>query len=165
MKTAVLGLLLFLAASAASAAEIVPSAATPSRDTTPVLTLVAGGRQWQLSRAEIEQRPLFDTTLATGEGMSGRFTGVRLAGFLREQGLLGAERLRFIAADGYTVFIATALIEQRTYLLATRFEGEPMTLREKGPLRLLRPAVAEAVRSGDASAAHWIWALTEIRTY
>lgn len=156
--------LLVVVSTVAVAAAVRPSEVTPSRDDDPVLTLIAADGRHELSLADIEGRlPLYDTTLTTAEGMSGRFTGVKLAAFMRTFGLAGARRIRFIAADDYTVFLTPEEIRDGGYLLVTRFDGGAMDLAEKGPLRLIVPAQARAVREGERSQADWIWSIVEIR--
>lgn len=159
----VVAVLLVMVSTAAAAATVQPSGVTPSRDDEPVVTLIAPDGRHELSLADIEGRlSLYDTTLTTAEGMSGRFTGVKLAAFMRAFGLDDAQRIRFIAADDYTVFLTPSEIHDGAYLLATRFNGAPMDISDKGPLRLLVPAQARAVREGERSQADWIWSIVEI---
>lgn len=156
-----LGLLLAVLAAAAPAVE--PSDLPPSQDAEPVLTLVDGDETTELSLADIETLDLYDVEMQHFEGLTGVFTGVRLAQFVREHGLADARRLRFIAADDYTIFLEPEQIAERGFLLVTRFNGEPMPRTELGPLMLIVPDEAEAVREGETTPTDWIWALTEIR--
>ncbi len=142
---------------------MVTSDLEPSVDDTPVLTLRDGGDRMELSRADIERLPLFDTELAHFEGLTGRFTGVRLWRFVQAYGLEEARRLRFIAADDYTIFLKPSDVRAKEFLLVTRFEGEPLPRTNLGPLMLVVPEDAEAVRAGNTPMTNWIWALTEVR--
>lgn len=151
------------AAVPAIAAELTRSDAEPTTDMTPVLELRRGGEIRHLSRADIEGAgPLYASELVSREGMAGRFTGVLLVDFVEAFGLGGARRLRFIAADGYSIFLTPEDIRAKDYLLVTRFQGEPMTLANKGPVRLVVPADEQAVLEGTKSGAEWIWSIVEL---
>ncbi|MEX1080651.1 MAG: molybdopterin-dependent oxidoreductase [Halofilum sp. (in: g-proteobacteria)] len=147
----------------AQAADIVPSDVAPSTDDTTVLTLLHDGNRSELSRAQLERLPLYDTELQHFEGLNGRFTGIRLTRFIEAYGIDEARRLRFIAADDYTVFLTPSDVRAKDYLLVTRFEGEPLPRTNLGPLMLVVPEDAEAVRSGSTSMTNWIWAVVELR--
>jgi hypothetical protein len=150
-------------ASAAHAAKVTPSEIQASSDDTPILTVRADGDSRELSRADIEALPLYDTELRHYEGPEGRFTGVRLGRFIRKYDLDEARRLRFIGADDYTIFLRPEKILAKEYLLVTRFEGEPIARNELGPLMLVAPADEQAVLDGAASRTNWIWSIVEIR--
>lgn len=153
-------LLLFLAAAAHG---MQPSERPPSRDTTPVLTLVKGDEVRELSLADIEALDLYDVELEHFEGLTGVFTGVRLEAFVAEHGLDDAGRLRFIAADDYTIFLEPEVLSDREILLVTRFDGDPIPRTQLGPLMLVVPDEEEAVLAGETTPTDWIWALVEIR--
>lgn len=157
------GVGILLAVLAAAAPAMQPSDLAPSQDAEPVLTVVDGGEVSELSLADIETLDLYSVEMQHFEGLTGVFTGVRLAAFIRELGLADARRLRFIAADDYTIFLEPERIAERGFLLVTRFDGEPMPRTELGPLMLVVPDEAEAVREGEATPTDWIWALTKIR--
>ncbi len=150
-------------ASAAHAAQVVRSDAQPSADDTPVLTARKDGERIELSRADIESLPLYQTELEHYEGPNGRFTGVRLDRFIEEFGLDDARRLRFIATDDYTIFLQPDEIRAKEFLLVTRFEGEPIPRNALGPFMLVVPADEQAVLDGAASRTNWIWSVIEIR--
>lgn len=156
-----LGILLGLTSAAAVAMK--PSDLEPTDDTTPVLTLVDGGETRELSRQEIEQLDLYEAELEHYEGLTGVFTGVRLGAFIEEYGLGDARRLRFIAADDYTIFLEPDHAREHGFLLVTRFDGEPLPRNQMGPLLLVVPDEAEAVLAGEVSPTDWIWSIIEIR--
>lgn len=136
---------------------------TPSDDATPVLTLVHDGESRVLSLADIETLDLYEASLEHFEGIAGVFTGVRLSAFITAHGLDEVRRLRFIAADDYTIFLRPEAIERRDILLVTRFDGEPIPRTQLGPLMLVVPDEAEAVLAGEVTPTDWIWSLIEIR--
>ncbi len=156
-----LAILLGLASTAASAMK--PGNLARSDDATPVVTLVDAGDTRELSLQEIERLDLYEAELEHFEGLTGVFTGVRLDAFIDEFGLDDARRLRFIAADDYTIFLEPDDLRDRGFLLVTRFDGEPLPRTELGPLMLVVPDEAEAVRAGELSPTDWIWSVIEIR--
>ncbi len=144
-------------ASPASASEL-----APSQDATPILTLHVDGQRYAVSRADIETLPMYEITLTHFEGIEGSFAGVWLDDFLAENDLGGHPQLRFIAHDDYTVFLSREDREQKRFLLATRLDGDPLTLTEFGPSMLIVPEDASAIASGTASMSHWIWSIRDI---
>lgn len=146
-----------------SALAMSPSDLQPSDDTTPVLSLVDGGETRELSLQDIEQLGLYEAELEHFEGLTGVFTGVRLWAFLREYGLDDARRLRFIAADDYTIFLEPEEVRERGFLLVTRFDGKPIPPTQLGPLLLVVPDEEEAVLAGEISPTEWMWSIIEIR--
>lgn len=147
---------------ATGAAEMHRSDATPSADDSPVLTLVTDAGRERLGLAGIESAGLHEAELRHFEGPQGRFTGVRLRDFVARHARSGFERLRLIAADGYTVFLTPEDLAERSYLLATRFQGEPVPADRLGPLMLVVPEDEQAVLAGDPSMTQWIWGIVEI---
>jgi len=146
----------------AQAAEVMPSELSASQDKTPILTVHNQDERRELSRADIESLPLYAATLQHFEGPQGRFAGVWLKDLLSAQGVDEAATLRFIAHDDYTAFITPDDRQARRYLLATRLDGEPLTLERLGPSLLIIPAEAEAVESGKASMMDWVWSIRNI---
>lgn len=144
------------------AAKLTPSTITPSQDTAPILTLQEGDRREVLSLADIERLPLHEATLQHPEGPEGTYSGVYLMDLLSAYGMDGATRLRLIAVDNYSVFLEQKQLEEKDYLLVTRFDNAPVPRSQLGPLMLIVPADEEAVLDGKAPYDKWIWALTRI---
>jgi hypothetical protein len=147
----------------ASASALSPSNLEPADDNTPVLEIVDNGTTRQLSLQEIERLDLYAAELEHFEGLTGEFTGVRLWAFLQAHGLDDARRLRFIAADDYTIFLTPEEIRERGFLLVTRFNGEPVPRTRLGPLLLVVPDEEEAVLAGEVTPTEWMWSIIEIR--
>lgn len=158
--------LLLVAAITASQADVWPSEEPPSDSTEPVLTLeFADGESRNLSLGAVEALGLHDTEIEHFEGLHGRFTGIWLKDLLQEKGLEQAPQLRLIAQDGYTIFISADDRASADYLIATRFEGEPLAADQLGPLLMLIPEQAEAMAAGTAPRTHWIWAITTLQEF
>jgi len=155
--------LLFLTAGhPAQASSLAPSEPPPSQDATPVLTLHLGDERRAISRADIETLPLQEVTLKHFEGIEGRFAGVWLDDFLSDHGLDDPLQLRLIAHDDYSVFLSREDRDEKRYMLATRLDGEPLTMRNFGPTLIIVPEDAAAVEAGTASMTHWIWSIRDI---
>ncbi|SEP11229.1 molybdopterin-dependent oxidoreductase [Aquisalimonas asiatica] len=157
------GLLMVLLPALAAAGSIEPSDASPTRDDTPVLTLIQNGERTTLSLADIESVGLYEADITHFEGLDGVFTGVKLQAFADAYGLNDARRIRFIAADDYTIFLEPQALTEREFLLVTRFEGEPVPRDMLGPLMLIVPEEEQAVLAGETAMTDWMWAITEIR--
>jgi hypothetical protein len=157
------GLLMgLLLSSSLQAAELTPSVLVPSQDTTPILTLQTSKRQEQLSLASIERLPLYDATLQHPEGPEGTYSGVRLIDLLSAYDMEEATRLRLTAVDNYSVFLDQKHLEEKDYLVVTRFDDAPVPRSQLGPLMLIVPADEQAVLDGKVPYDKWIWALTRI---
>ncbi len=138
------------------------STLSPSKDESPVLTLHSAEERLSISRAEIEQLPLYEVSLQHFEGPQGRFAGVWLDDFLKAEGIDDAATLRLIAHDDYTTFLTPEDRTAKRYMLATRLDGDTLTRDEYGPTMLLVPADADAVESGTVSMTTWIWSIKDI---
>ncbi|WP_108444965.1 molybdopterin-dependent oxidoreductase [Halomonas denitrificans] len=155
LRRPLLGLCLLLALGAHAADDVAPN--------DPVLTLTQGSDRQRLSLEAIEATDeLHHVQMQHPEGPEGRFSGIWLNAFLAANGLEDARRVRFIADDGYTTFLTLAQRQEKAYLLATRLDGEPIGVDRLGPLMLVVPEDAEAVKDGSVPMNRWIWALEEI---
>jgi len=132
-------------------------------DTPLTLTVVNGEERYTLSLREIESLGLHEVTMRHPEGPQGTFAGVWLDTLLKSQGLDEARRVRFTAEDGYTTFLSPGQRRDKTYLLVTRLDGEPLKPEDLGPLMLIVPEDAEAALDGTVSITRWIWGIGEIQ--
>ena len=144
-----------------AAALLLAQAGYLSADQT--LTLIKGGQSTDLQRKEVESLGLYSITMQHPEGPQGTFSGVWLDALLQKQGLDKANRVRFIAEDGYTTFLTPEERSKKRYLLVTRLDGEPVTQENLGPYMLIVPDDAKAAQNGTASITRWIWAVRKIQ--
>lgn len=147
----------------AAAEAIEPSSAAPTEDDMPVLTVVQDGERHELSLADIESIGLYEAEIRHFEGLEGVFAGVKLRELVESLSLEDARRLRFIAADDYTIFLEPEELEERRFMMVTRYQGEPVPTDMLGPLMLIAPDEEEAVLAGETAMTDWVWAITEIR--
>lgn len=114
------------------------------------------GRLEALGRSEIE------TTTIWTEGKH-RYTGVLLADLLTSLGLSGTvTQLEFRALNDYAIEFAANEATAEAPLLAYLEDGQPMPVRDKGPLWLIYPYDCDADYRTDTIYARSIWLLDRI---
>ncbi|MBM3114750.1 molybdopterin-dependent oxidoreductase [Jeongeupia naejangsanensis] len=126
-----------------------------------VLQLGDGEKRLALTLADLEALPHYKVDLSLIWGERGTFQGIKLNDLLKRYGLSESATLRFSAADRYTLDIAAANWRLRDPLIATRFEMRELTIRQKGPLRLLWPDETASLESTRGML--WIWNLVLIK--
>ncbi len=124
----------------------------------PILTLVTPEGKVRLTLAQVEARPMVETTLAMRGFDVGSYQGVRLTDLLAAYHLADSARLRLVALDGYVISLTLEDLKVYPSVLATRFEGLPIDIAHKGPLMLLWPSLD----NDKAAEWRWIWNLVEI---
>lgn len=98
------------------------------------------GAERVLSGADLEALGLWTAdTSAYWPNDTGPFTGPRLADVLAAGGLAEAEAVRIAAADDYSIVMPREDWTTWPVLLATRKAGQPITVENKGPLRVIYP--------------------------
>lgn len=126
------------------------------------LTLKGTGSSVKLSLADIESLPMYQTTLNTQWGMNGTFHGVLLNDLLAAHKLKVSKKLVLHALDNYMSQIPLGEVNGSQAMLATRFNGQPIPLNNKGPFILIWPAKDKAVMEGKAPISSWVWSVDEI---
>jgi len=132
-------------------------------DDAPTLTVIKGEDHHLLSLSDIESLGLYEVTMKHPEGPQGTFAGVWLDALLKSQKLGKAQRVRFIAEDGYTTFLSPKERSEKRYLLVTRLDGKPVTQKDLGPYMLIVPDDAKAALEGNVSITRWIWAISKVQ--
>lgn len=151
--------------SSVHAAEIMPvnTKLSPAPDQQAVLTIHTKGSSTKLTLADIERLPMKQTTLQTKWGMNGTFQGVLLSDLMVTYHFdKEAKRIVFGTTDNYVAGLSRGEINGSPAFLATRLNGRPIPLNDKGPLILLWPGKAEAVLQGKALASSWVWSISSI---
>lgn len=116
--------------------------ATVSQQEPAILTFVmpnANGRKIDLSRADIERLPtaVIRTTTPWHDGVQ-IFEGVKLAELLAHLRATG-KVINVVALNGYRTQIPVTDADVHGPILALRRNGEPMSVRDKGPLFIIYP--------------------------
>lgn len=142
----IVGCSLGLGAIAGSAYADDPLPAAPAE---PALTIsgdiartnAAAGATLDLASFEaLPQTELVTKTDWTPEGT--RFTGVSLSALLDRVGIGDADTVTVTALNDYAVTIPVAQIRAQNPLLASRIDGETMSIRDKGPFWVIYPYIA-----------------------
>ncbi len=89
------------------------------------------------------------------------FTGVLLSDLLKSLGAGDATTLHALALNDYAVDIPMSDIDVLPVLLATRSDGEPMSVANYGPLRVVYPTTGYDL-DPTVYDPRWIWQLSAI---
>lgn len=127
-----------------------------------VLRVSGAGIAREFSRSDLEEIGLtsFRTTTIWTDGEQ-EFTGTPLIDFVEELGLVGGV-LRAIAANDYAVEVPISDAIEGGPVIAFRRNGEPMSLRDNGPLWLVYPYDSNPDYQSEIIYARSIWQLERI---
>lgn len=149
-----------------SAGTIVPGDPVPLPDGEPVLRISGmvsntnQGNAIELDLATLEQMPL--VKLEVVEPFEERtivFEGVLMSDLMAAVGAdPQARETRFIALDDYAIEIPLTEFQRTDVLLATKADGEHMSVDGGGPTRIVFPPDSEFGESSDT----WIWSVKTI---
>lgn len=128
-----------------------------------VLTLVIDSQKYAITQAELESMPMYQASLKTYWGMGGVFQGVRISDLMTHFKIRkDTKHLVFRTLDNYKSALSFREFSKSPAMLATRLNGQPIALANKGPLILLWPEKADAALNGTATLSSWIWSISEI---
>ncbi|WP_407493480.1 oxidoreductase [Pseudooceanicola sp. MF1-13] len=131
-------------------------------DPTPILTVETDTGSYHLTRETIAKLPSHSFTTSTiwTDGPQ-EFVGIRVADLLN---LLDkdATTLQLTAANGYQIDVQAAHFHDFDAIIAYLRNGEPMTLRDKGPLWIVYPYDSDPRYKAEIIFANSIWQLERI---
>jgi hypothetical protein len=129
-----------------------------------VLTIVTDSqKKHSVTLSELESLPMYQTTLKTYWGMSGVFQGVRMSDLVARFKIgRNTRHLVFRALDNYASALSFGEFSKSSAMLATRLNGQPIALDNRGPLILLWPEKDVSALNGSATLSSWIWSIAEI---
>jgi hypothetical protein len=137
---------------------------SPAHAEEPVLAVagLADGAELQLSLDDLRQMGSIDLQTGTpwSEGVS-TFTGVTGRRFVEALKATGTE----VAADAinnYHIAIPFDVFASDELLIAFARDGQPMSVREKGPLWIIFPYDSDPLYHSDTYKAYSIWSLTRL---
>lgn len=115
------------------------------------------------SLADLQRLPVteFETSTIWTKGVH-RFTGVSLADLLAAADIEG-DTLKAIAANDYSVEIPTSDAVSGGPIVAYFLDGQPMSLRNKGPFWIVYPYDRSADYRSETIYTRSIWQLVQIR--
>jgi hypothetical protein len=130
-----------------------------------IITISGDGQERVLSITDIEKLPLHiaNFSFGTQEGLKGDFVGVKLSDLLSHVGIMTFKRLYVLASNDYKITIENTDPGVEDVILASRINGEPFTLDNKGPFFIIWPSQADALLTGNIAGVKWAWSVIEIR--
>lgn len=149
---------ILIALSASAAAQTVPDRTRPSNDPTVlVVTEPATGRRVELGSTELDQmtRSMIRTKTPWINQVA-NFEGVLMRDLLAAAKIDG-KAIRARALNDYMVEIPIEDLTKYDVILATRLNGRPMSVREKGPYWIMYPFDAHAELRTDRYYERAIW--------
>lgn len=152
-----------LAALVAIVVSSVPLSGLHASDDAVLLTVENTTRAEELDRAALDALPQvsFETTTIWTEGTL-RFSGPALRDVLAEADLLGRAVIAE-AANDYRTTLSADLIGDKFPIVATRINGEPFGVRQKGPLWIIFPYDLSDEFQREAVFAGSVWQLKRLR--
>jgi hypothetical protein len=107
----------------------------------------------------LEQIEFTTTTIWTDENIV--FSGVPLRALLTHLDLDG-ETIELVALNDYAVSMPIDAIEDNVPIIATRMNGETMSVRDKGPYWIVYPYDSNPVYQTETVYARSIWQLNRL---
>jgi hypothetical protein len=149
----------------AGAAETVPfdGKLTPVSEPGYSIKICGDGQERTLSITDLEGLALHKSNFETKGGLKGDFVGVKLSDLLTHVGIAKFKRLHILASNDYRTTIEHDDIGVENVILASRINGEPFALDEKGPFFMVWPDQADDLLTGKAAGVKWIWGALKIR--
>lgn len=92
----------------------------------------------------------------------GEFNGVLLRDVLKKAGIEDAREIKLIGKDGYIALIPREDWIKWDVILATRHEQRTMSIRNKGPLRIIYPKDIGGEIADSDMRIRWVWAIQSI---
>ncbi len=113
--------------------------------------------------ADLEKLGLHRINTSTyWEEDDGIYEGVLLKDLLEDAGIAGSTAIRITALDSYSAEIPKEDWEKWPILLATRKNGQIMSVRKKGPTRIIYPKYLGGEVADTTMRVRWVWAIKQI---
>jgi len=146
------------------AAGPTPVSLPPSASQRIILTVTGPtGTLQTFTHAQVEALGTYRLTTKTfWPDDDGTYEGVMLADVLKQAKLDTQAKVQVTALDGYSVAIPSEDWTRWQVLLATRRDGRPLTVRNKGPLRLIFPMALDTKLAVRSMGGHWAWMIKSI---
>lgn len=117
-------------------------------------------REFSLSELDSFEQSAFETTTIWTDEVN-TFSGVSLASILKDMNAVGAT-LRMTALNDYSVDMPIAEVGEDYPIIATRMDGEVMSVREKGPYWVVFPYDSDPAFQTETTYARSIWQLNRL---
>lgn len=128
----------------------------------PLMVVKPDGEECTLELDELDamQQVEFVTNTIWTEGPN-RFSGVGVLDLLESLEVEG-ETLRMSALNDYSVEMPMAELEDGAPIVATRMNGDTLSVREKGPYWIIFPFDSDPKYQTEAKYAQSVWQLTKL---
>lgn len=154
---------LFLASTAFAGAVPEPVRLAMAPAGKPVLTVATPYGNQQFSLADLEGLGMHRVTTRTFWPKSdGTYEGPLLADVLRRAGLHDVAAVRISALDGFSQVMPGQDWRTWPILLATRRDGRPIPVRDKGPIRVIYPRDMSPQLADTTYRLRWVWLVSRI---
>ncbi len=153
-------LALFLLLPASALANQPQAITLPPSTSEKVVLSIHGedGKVHDFTIAQIEALGTYRLTTKTfWPSDDGTYEGVLLSDLLKKVGMHGQKKLLIKAIDDYAVTIPREDWTRWPVLLATRRDGKLLSLRNKGPTRLIFPMALDEKLAVRSMGSHWAW--------
>ncbi|MDH3210248.1 MAG: molybdopterin-dependent oxidoreductase [Burkholderiaceae bacterium] len=148
--------------SAPPAAEVARSLAGAKAQETVLSVSTSQGAK-SLTLAELEALGMQRITTRTfWPEDQGTYEGPRLADVLKSVGIAEVAQVRVFGLDGYSQVLPREDWTRWPLILATRKNGKPLDLRDKGPLRVIYPRDSDKTLQDDLYRLRWVWMVRQI---
>jgi hypothetical protein len=149
----------------ADAAETVPfdGKLNPANGAGYSIKISGDGQERVVSISDLEKLPLHKASFDTKWDLEGDFVGVKLSDLLSHVGITSFKRLYVVASNDYKITIENNDPGIENVILASRINGKPFVLDNKGPFFIIWPDQAEDLFAGKVTATKWIWGAIEIQ--
>lgn len=150
-------------AQAQTSVQVAPVTLERQTTTAPALRAVGAQGEAVLSLADLESLPLYRVTTSTfWPADDGTYEGPLLADVLKRAGLAEAAAVKAVARDGFSQIIPREDWTRWPVMVATRRDGQPMTARTKGPLRIIYPRDMDKILHDTVYRLRWVWLLQSL---
>ncbi|NOI65502.1 hypothetical protein F0227_04625 [Vibrio sp. 99-8-1] len=86
--------------------------------------------------------------------------GVFLESLIKQYLLINPQSIKLVAVDNYSVTMNNW--QERHWLLVTKEDGKPITLRQHGPIRLIEVEYGDRDPANLRNFNDWIWMIKRI---
>ncbi|MFT5505473.1 MAG: hypothetical protein ACI8XC_003193 [Gammaproteobacteria bacterium] len=123
----------------------------PATGTDYSIKISGNGQERVLSINDLEKLPLHKANFDTTWDLKVDFVGVKLSDLLSHIGITKFKRLYVLASDDYKITIESNDPGIENVILASRINGEPFALDNKGPFFIIGPDQAEDLLAGKTT--------------